>query len=71
MTLKNFCFSENNLPLNSCILGHTMPKKPPKGAFFFFLMDFKRRCEQNGERFPDGLKNEDLKDNASREWQVG
>lgn len=48
-----------------------MPKKPPKGAFFFFLMDYKKRCEQNGERFPDGLKNEYLKENAGAEWKVG
>jgi len=46
-----------------------MPKKKqPRNAFFFFMLDYKARCERNGERFPNGLR--DVQTEASPEWNA-
>lgn len=45
-----------------------MPKKQPKNSFYFFMLDYKARCERNGERFPNGLR--DVQGPAGEEWKV-
>uniref|UniRef100_A0A1B6KNM8 HMG box domain-containing protein n=1 Tax=Graphocephala atropunctata TaxID=36148 RepID=A0A1B6KNM8_9HEMI len=46
-----------------------MPKKKqPRNAFFYFMMDYKARCERNGERFPNGLR--DVQIEAGPEWDA-
>uniref|UniRef100_A0A1B6J7Z9 HMG box domain-containing protein n=1 Tax=Homalodisca liturata TaxID=320908 RepID=A0A1B6J7Z9_9HEMI len=46
-----------------------MPKKKtPRNAFYFFMLDYKARCERNGERFPNGLRDVQLE--AGPEWNV-
>lgn len=46
-----------------------MPKKKqPRNAFYFFMLEFKARCERNGERFPNGLR--DVQEEAGPEWSV-
>lgn len=45
-----------------------MPKKPPKNAFFFFMLYVKRKEEARGRRFPNGLADVSLM--ASERWTV-
>lgn len=44
-----------------------MPKKTPKNAFFYFMLDFKRKEEQRGERFA-GMG--EVSAAASPKWNV-
>lgn len=45
-----------------------MPKKTPKNAFFFFMLEFKRNQENRGIRFRNGLV--DVQREASPYWTV-
>lgn len=45
-----------------------MPKKPPKNAFFFFMLDVKRKEEARGLRFSNGLAG--VSEVASAQWNV-
>lgn len=45
-----------------------MPKKQPKNAFFFFMLDVKRKEEARGRRFPNGLAG--VSEMASEQWNV-
>lgn len=44
------------------------PKKQPQNAFFFFMLDYKKKQEAKGVVFPGGLK--DVADACSEEWKV-
>lgn len=46
-----------------------MPKKTPRNAFYFFMLDYKARCERAGEKFQLGLR--DVQGPAGDEWKVG
>uniref|UniRef100_A0A336KZF2 CSON001911 protein n=1 Tax=Culicoides sonorensis TaxID=179676 RepID=A0A336KZF2_CULSO len=44
-----------------------MPKKQPKNAYFFFMLEYKRVEEARGRRFPGGLK--EVSHAASSTWK--
>lgn len=44
------------------------PRKKTFNAFYYFMLDFKARCERNGDHFPNGLK--DVMEDAGMEWDV-
>ena len=44
-----------------------MPKAVPKNGYYYFMLDFRRREERAGRRFPGGVK--DVADAASEEWR--
>lgn len=50
------------------VLHSAMPKKQPKNAFFYYMLDVKRREEQCGQRFPGGLAQ--VSTLASAQWTV-
>lgn len=45
-----------------------MPKKPAKNSFFYFMLEFKRKEENRGRRFPNGMA--DVQNAASPFWTV-
>lgn len=45
-----------------------MPKKPPKNAFFFFMLYVKQKEEARGRRFVNGMA--DVSAVASELWNV-
>lgn len=48
----------------------SMPKAKGKNAFFFFMLDWKRRAEAKGFTFPNGLKDVQADPDCNIEWQV-
>ncbi|XP_063699028.1 protein maelstrom homolog isoform X2 [Culicoides brevitarsis] len=44
-----------------------MPKKQPKNAYFFFMLEFKRHQEAMGRRFPGGMR--EVATAASEPWR--
>lgn len=51
-------------------LAGTMPKAKGKNAFFFFMLDWKKRAEAQGREFPNGLKDVQQDPDCNEEWQV-
>ncbi|XP_025073315.1 protein maelstrom homolog isoform X2 [Pogonomyrmex barbatus] len=46
-----------------------MPKNKSKNAFYFFMLDWKRRAEAQGRKFPNGLKDVQREPECNEEWQ--
>lgn len=47
-----------------------MPKNKGRNAFFFFMIDWRRRAEAQGHSFPNGLKDVQANPDCNEEWQV-
>lgn len=47
---------------------NNMPKKQPKNAFFYFMLEVKRNEEKRGRRFSNGLAG--VSEIASKLWNV-
>lgn len=47
-----------------------MPKAKGRNAFFFFMLDWRKRAEAQGRRFPNGLKDVTADPGCNEEWQV-
>lgn len=45
-----------------------MPKKPAPNGYYFFMLDFKRREESFGRRFPGGMP--EVSEAASDDWKA-
>lgn len=45
-----------------------MPKKPAPNGYYFFMLDFKRREEKFGRRFPGGMP--EVSAAASNDWRA-
>lgn len=46
------------------------PKNNKKNAFYYFMLDFKKREESKGVNFPEGLKAIMNNPQCSKEWKV-
>ncbi|XP_011136485.1 protein maelstrom homolog isoform X2 [Harpegnathos saltator] len=46
-----------------------MPKAKGRNAFFFFMIDWKKRAEARGCTFPNGLKDVQADPDCNEEWQ--
>ncbi|XP_029669657.1 protein maelstrom 2 isoform X1 [Formica exsecta] len=46
-----------------------MPKAKGRNAFFFFMLDWRKRAEAQGRRFPNGLKDVTADSGCNEEWQ--
>jgi len=47
-----------------------MPKNKGRHPFFFFMIDWKKRAEAQGRKFPNGLKDVQQDSDCNAEWQV-
>ncbi|RLU16694.1 hypothetical protein DMN91_010762 [Ooceraea biroi] len=46
-----------------------MPKNKYRNAFFFFMLDWKKRAEARGKTFPNGMKDVQADQDCNKEWQ--
>ncbi|XP_012542235.1 protein maelstrom 2 [Monomorium pharaonis] len=46
-----------------------MPKNKGRNAFFFFMVDWRKRAEAEGHKFPNGLKDVQQDPNCNEEWR--
>lgn len=46
-----------------------MPKNKGRNAFFFFMIDWRKRAEEEGRKFPNGLKDVQADPDCNEEWQ--
>lgn len=46
-----------------------MPKHQPKNAFFYFMIDYKKKQENSGFKYPGGLTQ--VQQECSKIWDVG
>lgn len=47
-----------------------MPKKAPKSGFYYFMLEYKRREENQGRNFPNGLRDVQSDPKCSEAWNV-
>lgn len=47
-----------------------MPKNKGRNAFFFFMIDWKKRAEAKGYTFPNGFKDVQANPECNMAWQV-
>lgn len=47
-----------------------MPKVKGRNAYFFFMLEWRKRAEAQGRKFPNGLKDVQADPECNEEWQV-
>jgi len=53
-----------------CVNRKKMPKNKGRNAFFFFMVDWRKRAEAQGCKFPNGFKDVQADPECNEEWQV-